>query len=66
MPSDLNTAVRDTNTEPIAAHLAILPPPYLWLTHDTLTRNKCASISTLENDTITIDKYVTMNTMKQE
>ena len=28
---DLNTGVHDTNTESIAAQLAILPPPYLWL-----------------------------------
>ena len=29
MPQDLNTGVGDTTTEPIAAQLTILPPPYL-------------------------------------
>ena len=31
MPPNLNTGVRDTTTKPVAAPLAILPSPYLWL-----------------------------------
>ena len=31
MPPTLNTGFHNTKTEPIAAQLAILPPPYLWL-----------------------------------
>ena len=33
MPPDLKTGVSDTETEPIAAQLEILPYPYLWLSH---------------------------------
>ena len=29
VPPDMHTGVHDTKTEPIAAQLAILPPPYL-------------------------------------
>ena len=31
MPQDLNTGVRDTETEPIEAKLAVLPSPYSWI-----------------------------------
>ena len=31
MPPDLNTGVRGTKTEPVAAQLVILPHPYIWL-----------------------------------
>ena len=30
MPQDSNTGVHETETEPIAAQLASLLPPYLW------------------------------------
>ena len=31
MTPDMNTGVRDTETEPIEAKLAVLPSPYSWI-----------------------------------
>ena len=30
MPLDFNTGIHNTKIEPMAAKLAILPPPYVW------------------------------------